>query len=128
MGALEVKVHSRNEDATQPAHAADAEQLPKLGIRFDGWRSGRWRAADAQPLDGTEEAMLSANQAKIHPCGYPIFVEVVWNGIAYRPIFNDGDENSVTAGQRIFECPRCGEHIMKRDFEEPSNKRVQPTA
>ena len=25
-------------------------QLPKLSIRFDGWRSGRWRAADARPL------------------------------------------------------------------------------
>ena len=24
--------------------------LPKLGINFDGWRSGWWRAADAQPL------------------------------------------------------------------------------
>jgi len=23
-------------------------QLPKLCIRFDGWRSGRWRAADAE--------------------------------------------------------------------------------
>jgi hypothetical protein len=27
-----------------------AAQLPKLGIIFDHWRSGRWRAADAQPL------------------------------------------------------------------------------
>ena len=56
MGALEVKVHSRNEDATQPAHAADADQLPKLGIRFDGWRSGRWRAADAHPLGDVRRA------------------------------------------------------------------------
>ena len=72
--------------------------------------------------------MLSANPAKIHPCGYPIFVEVVWNGIAYRPIFNDGDENSTTAGQRIYDCPKCGEHIMSRDFEkEAAQHGVQPT-
>jgi ribosomal protein S27AE len=28
-------------------------QLPKLGVSFDGWRSGRWRAADAEAVGAT---------------------------------------------------------------------------
>jgi hypothetical protein len=36
-------------------------QLPKLSIRFDGWRSGRWRAADARPSLGGS----SSSQAKV---------------------------------------------------------------
>lgn len=28
--------------------AAGPAQLPKLGVIFDGWRSGGWRAADAE--------------------------------------------------------------------------------
>ena len=34
-------------------------QLPKLGISFDGWRSGRWRAADAQPLGRLSRSQTS---------------------------------------------------------------------
>jgi hypothetical protein len=61
--------------------------------------------------------MISFNPAKIHPCGYPIYVETVWNGITRRPIFCDGNETSDYAGQRIYDCPRCGEYIMARDFD-----------
>ena len=39
-----VKERRAGGDCSRPA------QLPKLGISFDGWRSGRWRAADARPL------------------------------------------------------------------------------
>lgn len=51
-----------------------------------------------------------------HTCGYPIWFETVWNGIAYRPIFKDGSEDSQTAGERVYDCPRCGEHMLASDF------------
>lgn len=55
-----------------------------------------------------------------HTCGYPIWVDEIFNGISFRPIFLDGKEDSPTAGQRVFECPQCGEHILKRDFDSQS--------
>jgi len=52
-----------------------------------------------------------------HTCGYPIWLEEVWNGIAFRMVTRDGKENSPTEGERIYQCPGCGETMMRQDFQ-----------
>jgi len=48
---------------------------------------------------------------RVHPCGCRIWVEVRWNGLAYVLEYYDED------GNRIHECPCCGETIYREDLE-----------
>jgi len=52
-----VKERRAGGDCSRPA------QLPKLGVRFDGWRSGWWRAADARPLGASLKIHRSIKQS-----------------------------------------------------------------
>ena len=65
------------ETAPNPVSSRPA-QLPKLGISFDRWRSGRWRAADARPLGRTTRIASVIYDAQERRWCVPGEREVVW--------------------------------------------------
>jgi len=48
---------------------------------------------------------------RVHTCGCRVWVDERWNGLDYVAEYYDED------GNRIYECPCCGETIFKRDLK-----------
>lgn len=42
-------------------------------------------------------------------CGHPVRTECFWNGLAYVPLFFDGDTDDP---RTITHCPSCGEWLF----------------
>ena len=47
--------------------------------------------------------------AKRHGCGHRIWLEFEWTGFGNSPFYSDDEEESPTVGERILDCPTCGE-------------------